>query len=121
MLFLVCGKTTFALQIADNVAKQGQKVIIFSLEQSKFELITKAISRTSFETKRGEARTHTAILKNKEIDEITTNALTKYMSEIAPNEIIREGTFTLSVDDITEYLKGYVADTQEKPLVKCAK
>ena len=39
------------------------------------------------------------------------------MSEIAPNEIIKEGTFTLSVDDITNYLKGYVADTQEKPLV----
>ncbi len=117
MLYLVCGKTTFALQLADNIAKQGQKVIIFSLEQSKFELITKAVSRISFETKRGDARTHINILKNKEIDEITNNAIMKYATEVAPNEIIKEGTFNLSVDDIKLYLKEYVAETKEKPLV----
>ena len=39
------GKTTLVLQMADNLAKQGEKVLIFSLEQSKFELVAKAISR----------------------------------------------------------------------------
>lgn len=117
MLFLVCGKTTLALQIADNIAMQGHKTIIFSLEQSKFELITKAVSRISFETKRGDARTHTAILKNKEIDQVTTDAICKYSVEVAPNEIIKEGTFNLNVEDIKSYLQNYVANTKEKPFV----
>lgn len=117
MQFLVCGKTTLALQIADNIARQGHKTIIFSLEQSKFELVTKAVSRISFETKRGDARTHTTILKNKEIDQITTDAICRYTEEIAPHEIIKEGTFTLNVEDIKRYLQEYVAETREKPFV----
>lgn len=39
------GKTTFLLQLADQVAKQGQDVIIFSLEMSRFEIMTKSLSR----------------------------------------------------------------------------
>ena len=115
--YLACGKTTLALQIADNIARQGHKTIIFSLEQSKFELVTKAVSRISFETKRGEARGHTKILENKEIDEITKNAIATYTMEVAPNEIIKEGTFSLSVEDIKTYLQEYVAETKEKPFV----
>ena len=42
------GKTTLALQIADNIAKE-HKVIIFSLEQSRFELVSKSISRLTWE------------------------------------------------------------------------
>lgn len=117
MQFLVCGKTTLALQIADNIARQGHKTIIFSLEQSKFELITKAVSRISFETKRGDARKTTTILKNKNIDQITMDAICRYTSEIAPHEIIKESTFTLNVEDIKQYLKDYVANTNEKPFV----
>ena len=45
------GKTTFCLQIADNIAKAGNDVIIFSLEMSKYELMAKSISReTSLRT-----------------------------------------------------------------------
>lgn len=42
------GKTTFALQIADQIAAQGNDVIIFSLEMSKKELNAKSISRNTF-------------------------------------------------------------------------
>lgn len=115
--YLACGKTTLALQIADNIARQGYKTIIFSLEQSKFELVTKAVSRISFETKRGDARTHTTILKNKDVDEITSNAIATHTMEIAPHEIIKEGTFSLSVEDIKTYLQEYAAETKEKPFV----
>ena len=41
------GKTTFALQVADNAAKKGQDVLVFSLEMGKQELIAKSISRLS--------------------------------------------------------------------------
>lgn len=42
------GKTTFSLQIADNAAKNGQDVLVFSLEMGKQELTAKSISRLSF-------------------------------------------------------------------------
>ena len=42
------GKTTFTLQIADNLAKADTDVLFFSLEQSKFELMAKSISRETF-------------------------------------------------------------------------
>ena len=39
------GKTTFVMNIADNVAKSKQNVLIFSLEMSKYELIDKSITK----------------------------------------------------------------------------
>jgi len=42
------GKTTLVQQIADNIASQGHKVIIFSVEQSRFELVSKALSRITY-------------------------------------------------------------------------
>ena len=39
------GKTTLALQMADQVAKRGRDVLIFSLEMASSELISKSISR----------------------------------------------------------------------------
>ena len=42
------GKTTFALQIADQIAAQKKDVLIFSLEMSKNELNAKSISRNGF-------------------------------------------------------------------------
>ena len=46
------GKTTMIMQMADNVAKQGRDVLIFSLEMSRFELMAKSVSRcTVYEMK----------------------------------------------------------------------
>jgi len=42
------GKTTFALQIAENIASAGKDVLIFSLEMSKNELNAKSISRNTY-------------------------------------------------------------------------
>lgn len=43
------GKTTFALQIADHIARSGRDVLIFSLEMSRDELIAKSVSRLAYE------------------------------------------------------------------------
>lgn len=42
------GKTTFAIQLLDNVAKQGHKVMAFSLEMSRHELMAKSLSRLTY-------------------------------------------------------------------------
>ena len=43
------GKTTFILQIADQIAQQKQDVLIFSLEMARTELMAKSISRLTIE------------------------------------------------------------------------
>lgn len=50
------GKTSFILQIADFIAEQGRDVLFFSLEQSRFELIAKSLSRTSALLDQGERK-----------------------------------------------------------------
>lgn len=43
------GKTTFALQMADRIAKSGREVIFFSMEMSAEDLIARSLSRITFE------------------------------------------------------------------------
>ncbi len=51
------GKTTFTLQIADQIAASGQDVLFFSLEMSKTELMAKSISRFTY-TGTGKRKDH---------------------------------------------------------------
>lgn len=43
------GKTSLAVQIADNVAKTGKDVLIFTLELTTKDLVTRSMSRISYE------------------------------------------------------------------------
>jgi replicative DNA helicase len=62
------GKTTFALNIADNIASSSQRndVLIFSLEMSKYELVSKIYSRNmnrlNIDMKNGVSKTATEIM-----------------------------------------------------------
>lgn len=42
------GKTAFALQLADQAAAAGQRVLYFSLEQPQFELASRSLARNFF-------------------------------------------------------------------------
>ena len=105
------------MQVADNIASQGHKVIIFSLEQSRFELVSKALSRITHINKPADARKHTEIMQKENIDEVTQRAIADYQSTIAPNEIIEEGNFNTNVDTIREYIADYIANTKERPTI----
>lgn len=50
------GKTTFLLQMADQVAKQQRDVLIFSLEMSRYQIMSKTLSRLTYEISRAEER-----------------------------------------------------------------
>ena len=43
------GKTTYVLQLADQIARHGKDVLFFSLEMSEFELMAKSLSRLTME------------------------------------------------------------------------
>ena len=98
------GKTTFCLQMADNIAASGRDVIYIALEQTPFELATKSISRLAAQisgnktTEDGEIITSKKIRKktiSKEMRPIYEQAKERYFREIAPRmNIIHFGFHT---------------------------
>lgn len=105
------GKTTFALQMADQMAEHGQHVIIFSMEQSRLELVSKslrryyAISRPPIEKK--------TELSEKDLRE----AKGDYIKQTEGRVSIIEGNFELSVSDIAEYVRRYARNNATLPTV----
>lgn len=110
------GKTTYIHQLADQMASKGEKVIFFSLEQSKFELVAKGVSRQTFLINPKEAKTSLSIMQNTDIADITIEAVRDYQ-EIANNTIIVEGNFDMTVKTIRNYVESYIKTTGNKPIV----
>lgn len=129
------GKTTLALQIADNIARSKQDVLIFSLEMSKEELIAKSISRLMYlkalerhytalalstrEILRGEGLKTVANKEQEERKEIYLEAYEDYKENIAPNVFITECNENneITLEAIEERIKKQIAITEEKPVV----
>lgn len=106
------GKTSFNIQLADNIAKQGRPVLFVSLEMGRDELIAKCLSRITYEksiSKYGKfntAKTTIGILnthdyKNYSQDtrEIINEAIDE-LSSRAQNLIILEGVGSIGVKEI---------------------
>ena len=123
------GKTTFVLQIADQIAEQGHEVLIFSLEMSKNELIAKSISRNTIQkvlqtqgnvqnakTTRGilsYARYSTYCAEEREL---IRNSICDY-EKIAGNIFIREGIGDVTAEIIVEQVKEHIESGHRPPVV----
>lgn len=123
------GKTTFALQIADQIAESGRDVLIFSLEMARAELMSKSISRqTLLDVLRngGEVRnaktnrgiTAGARYKNysQEERELIARAIKAY-SQYASHIYIQEGIGDIGVKQIREKIQMHIALTGQAPVV----
>lgn len=62
------GKTTFALQVADNIAAAGHDVLFFSLEQSRLELVSKLVARRTRDLSVTQASTSLMVRRGTETD-----------------------------------------------------
>ena len=127
------GKTTLALQIADNVAKQGNDVLIFSLEMSKEELIAKSLSRLSYLKAYDKhyvafALTTREILRgvpfiegqhNEQRQEFYKEAYEEYKDNIASHIYITEcnDNIDINIETINKKIKDHIAIMGNKPLV----
>ena len=98
------------------MAKQGEHIIFFSLEQSRFELVAKGISRQTYILNPQEAKTSLAIMQNTDVADIVIRAVQEYQ-EIAYNTNIVEGNFDINVDSIRQYIDTYIKFTKVKPIV----
>ena len=88
------GKTTFTLQLADNMASmENTKVLFFSLEMSLFDLMSKSLSRLSFTNDDIENYTYDELLSNKE--DINYNNLFERYTPIANNLYIIDNTYNI--------------------------
>lgn len=129
------GKTTFTLQMADQIAANGQDVLFFSLEMSKYELIAKSISRHSFICTGGKkdcfdgkylARDTAQVLNARRYKDFTAeerkavnDAIQSYQKS-ANRLFIYEGRYKgqrLTVQHIKEITKKHVEVTGNTPLV----
>lgn len=122
------GKTSFTLQMADNIAAQGHSVLFFSLETSGYELMSKSLSRISYTEaekikKPDKALTTRDILKGR-----FDNPTRKQLFEAAL-EIYRKGSGTnlkiivspagepTSTEQIEEYINEFYNYYNHYPVV----
>jgi replicative DNA helicase len=110
------GKTSFALQIADQIAAAGTDVIFFSLEQSRLELVSKSLARLTYQTNPAHAVTALKIRQGYIFDE-TLDAIEDYKAAIQDRLSIVEGNFSCNVSFIREYTRQYMQRTGTKPVI----
>ena len=121
------GKTTFCLQIADQIARnEEQDVIIFSLEMARSELIAKSISRLSLELcqgKTGDAKTARAITDPERIARFSQdekdllNRASAVYKDLARHLWINEGLGTIGTAQIRDAVARHIEITGRRPLV----
>ena len=106
------GKTTFIHQMGDQMAKLGNHILYFSLEQSRFEMVSKSLARITAQNDMGNALTSVEIRGGKQVN----RAIEQY-TEIANRVSIIEGNFNTTVDTISDYVKAYIQENKVKPIV----
>ncbi len=123
------GKTSYVMQIVDQVAAAGHDVVIFSLEMSKSELIAKSLSRLTMVigqeqgTRLTAAKTPRGITdgkryvnyteKEKELIQAACERYTGYANNIA----IREGIGNIGVKQIRKAVLQHISFRGKRPVV----
>lgn len=119
------GKTTFALQMADNIAAAGYDVLIFSLEMPAVELMAKSISRLTYHTANAgsERKTTRGILSGIRYDRYSTAELDtisrakEQYKELAERVYITEAMGDIGAADIRASVERHLKITRQKPVV----
>lgn len=113
------GKTTFCLQAVDNAAQAGNDVLIFALEMSQFELVSKSLSRETWHACRETAMTARKISNGNYTarDRRAISEALQRFKEYAGNVFIYEGVGDIGVDQIRETVQRHVAATGRVPVV----
>lgn len=123
------GKTTFAHQMADQIATAGGDVLYFSLEQSRFELFSKSLARGFVKsyTEDAQKNPNSQYPTPSSIDirrGLTTDYPDKlaaqidaYTQDVGNRLCVIEGDFSLTVEDICNTTVNYVKQHGTHPVV----
>lgn len=110
------GKTTFALQMADQLAEGGHDVIYFSLEQSRLELVSKSIARFCDRIEEGSDITSLAIRKGLS-NSTVRQAIADYKEKVADRVSIVEGNFNCTTAYMADFIRRYHRNNRTQPVV----
>lgn len=125
------GKTTFCLQLAEEIAFRGEDVIFFSLEQDRMELVSKGLSRRTYLNNQSGSNTNLRksniqimnknLYKFYSLEEKTeiSKAISQYQKE-EQHLHIYEGRYKgerLNVNHIKEIVRSHVAVTKNYPVI----
>lgn len=121
------GKTTLALQIADNIAKNENKdVLFFSLEQTPNELLAKIASKNTYILLDGDteyAKTQTGILdskKYKNYSQKEKDIIKKAFDEVekaSEHLFIYEGHLELTFNTIKDIVEKHTQVRKQSPVI----
>lgn len=107
------GKTTFALQLADNIARQhNTKVLFFSLELNRYELLSKTLSRLSYLDNELTSHTPNEFIGNNVED--LENYFSKYEA-IENNLILIDDT--KGINSILNLINDYCNENEQDKIV----
>lgn len=104
------GKTTLALNIADNMARQENvKVLFYSLELSKYHLVSKSLCRISYMSENLDTRDYGEFHHNRVENVVEYLDLYRYISK---NLFIIDDIRDIDeiIDDIQNYVNTYTDD-----------
>lgn len=123
------GKTSFALQVADQVAEAGSDVLIFSLEMARSELMSKSISRHTYQiavqsgldiskakTARGITDGKRYVNYSREERNLIQDAIKAY-GKYSSRIYIQEGVGDIGISQIRETVEKHIRFTGRRPLV----
>lgn len=110
------GKTTFCHQMADQMAAAGQHVLFFSMEQSRLEMVSKSIARTTAQRDIEKAATSLEIRKGN-LTPAVLDAADAYMNTVGNRLSVIEGNFNCTVSFIGEYTRRYIEQNHVQPVV----
>jgi len=114
------GKTTLMHQMADNMAKAGEHVLYFSLEQEPFELASKSIARESYLLEPEAALTEWGLQRGYDDPNkhsLTQRALLRYREAIDDKLTIIPGIHNVSIEYITHFVEDFIENTGNRPVV----
>lgn len=126
------GKTTLLIQIADQIAKSGTDVLIFSLEMARSELMAKSISRETLissgvnnknepisinaKTTRGITTGKRYASYSKEEKDLIVKSINGY-GQYADRIFISEGIGDIGAQQVRETVEKHIDLTGRKPIV----
>lgn len=109
------GKTTFCLQMADQIAASGQNVLYFSMEQNKMEMLTKSLARYSYQMDPKQAVKAIDIRGGKITPHIVEAA--KLYQKTAQKMRVVSRIFSCNLSFMFDYIKAYMKKYEDKPVI----
>lgn len=124
------GKTTFALQMMDQIARAGHDTMVFSLEMARYELMARSISRITYQLTqqnggdKRNAKTTRGIMAGSKWGAYSTEerrlikeAVEYYQQNIADRVWIYEGIGDIGITQVKEAVARHISITGKRPVV----